>query len=359
LNNAFSEAYAILKQLNDDEKQALHRYARISTIGASTRIENAQLTDLEVQWIDTILTSSNITTTFESHRHIIANKLSKNKERSIEEVAGCRSMLMLIHEHAHTFLPMTEKEIRGLHYELMSSYSKALPYAGRYKTQSNSIVAYNQHLGEQRTVFNTADAGPPTSIAMKELVVWYNQNLSLAPYPIAVICEFVYRFLAIHPFQDGNGRLGRGLLLIGLLHCQIETISHVAYYIAIDRSIEKHKEEYYWVLNRCSSGSFNQDPTKYHIDHFLSFIIKIVHESLEGINIFRANYKSEQTLSSTSTTVLQCFRENPEIRLTTKKLVEITDFPRRTIIYALNSLLKIELIQKYGAGAAIKYQLTF
>ena len=73
-------------------------------------------------------------------------------------------------------------------------------------------------------MFQTADAGPITTSAMKDLVGWYNEILPLSPWTIEITLEFVYRFLAIHPFQDGNGRLGRGLFLLSLLQSQSNVI---------------------------------------------------------------------------------------------------------------------------------------
>lgn len=55
LNELIADQHAIISQLPADELDAIHRYARISMIGASTRMENAVLTDAEINWLDTIL----------------------------------------------------------------------------------------------------------------------------------------------------------------------------------------------------------------------------------------------------------------------------------------------------------------
>lgn len=359
LDNEFAKIYSELKALPLEELQILHRYARVSMVGASTRIENANLTDLEVNWLDTILTDDGKVTAFDQNRSLIEDKLSKDRERSIEEVAGCRAMLIFMYENPYDFFPLKENDIRSFHYELLAHYQKAHSYAGQYKTHSNSVVERHNSTGKTKIVFQTADAGPTTSAAMRDLVEWYNINLPIASWPIAVTAEFIYRFLAIHPFQDGNGRLGRGLFLLGLLHSKSEVISFVSYYLSIDRYIEQHKEEYYFVLNKCSSGRFKQDPKDYDINYFLKFMIKILRASLQGIVIARERFRAEQGLHLSAVTVLQCFKDFPEIRLTTGKIIQQTDLPRRTIVYALNTLLDLRLIQKYGQKNSTRYQLTF
>jgi Fic family protein len=295
-------------------------------IGASTRIENAQLTDTEINWIDTILTLDSHVTAFESHRHRIEDKLSKDRERSIEEVAGCRLMLHTIYEQSKEFLPLTESTLRGLHAELMRYYRHA---------------------------------GPITSAAMSNLLSFYNDALWQEQWTIAVATEFVFRFLAIHPFQDGNGRVGRGLFLLSLLQSPHEIISKTAPYLAIDRQIEKHKAQYYSVLNKCSNGVFQSDPSKYHIEYFLEFMVRILEDALDDVEYYRLRHQKITELSDAATRVLECFKEFPEVRLTTKDIIEATAIARRTVVNALNALLDAGLIQKYGKGAGTRYQLLF
>ncbi|WP_119343761.1 Fic family protein [Facilibium subflavum] len=359
VNNKFVSLYASLKNINDDEILAIKKYSRISTIGASTRIENAVLTNSEIDWIDTILTVDGKTTAFDAQKHLIENKLSKDRERSIEEVAGCRSMLLRIYHDAKLFMPLREIDIRGLHTELMSPHLKSSPYVGNYKIQSNSVVETNKITGEVREIFKTADAGIMTQTAMHELVSWYNQAIINEAWTIPVICEFVYRFLAIHPFQDGNGRLGRGLFLLGLLQSNDLALASLTPLISIDRQIERCKEEYYFVLNSCSNGKYTENTADYKIEYFLRFMLKMISRSISDVDVYRRKYSETKKLSESSSKILDCFKEYPEVRLTTKMIAEYTELPQRTVSHNLAILTKHELIQKYGRGSATRYQLTF
>lgn len=67
----------------------------VNPIGASTRIENAALTDAKIEWVDTPPTQNGKPTAYEEKRQDILNKLSKDRERSIEEIVGCREVLSL------------------------------------------------------------------------------------------------------------------------------------------------------------------------------------------------------------------------------------------------------------------------
>lgn len=359
LQSAVSLKFGELQGLPRDELDAIHRYARISNIGASTRIENAQLTDPEIDWMDTVLSVSGKTTAFRENKRAIEEKLSKDRERSIEEVAGCRAMLAIIYEQASEMIPFRETHIRALHDELLKEYGKADHYRGQYKKSPNSVVEVNHRTGKRRDVFKTADPGPITSAAMSDLVAWYNDALRDEPWPLAVASEFVFRFLAIHPFQDGNGRLGRGLFLLSLLQSPDPHLAFLARYLAVDREIERHREDYYLVLNRCSDGKFRTDPKKYKIQHFLNFMIKVVNESLSDIEIYRKKFTAFRDLSEPALKVLQCFQGMPEKRLKSGEIEKLTKLPNRTVFYVIQILVKNNFLQRYGKGSAVRYQIVF
>lgn len=359
LQSAVAEKYAQIRGLSADELAAIHRYARVSMIGASTRIENAILTDSEVSWLDEILSTEAKPTSFQEQRHLIENKLSKDRERSIEEVAGCRAMLALIYEQASDMRPLTEGQIRGLHAELLRHDKKAGHHRGQYKKNTNSVVETDHKSGARREVFQTADPGPTTAAAMTDLVGWYKIALEDEAWTVAVACEFVFRFLAIHPFQDGNGRLGRGLFLMVLLQSPDPYMATIVRYLAIDRQIEKHKEDYYHVLNRCSDGKFKADPTQYQIEHFLTYMIKILAEAVKDIEFYQKRFHAYNELSPKAAQVLECFQGEPETKLQLKTLVQRTGLAKRTVSNALTTLLASGFIQKYGKGSAVRYQIVF
>jgi len=359
LNELISEKYAFLETLPRDEKENIHRYAWISMVGASTRIENAVLTDSEIDWLDSVLSKDGKQTALDTHKSQIEDKLSKDKERSIEEVAGCRTALLLIYEQAKEYLPLTEFVVRSLHHELLRHYSKPGIRKGAYKDKPNSVVEENHDTGEKKSTFKTADPGTATEMAMKDLIAWYNESIQEEPWPIAVAVEFVYRFLAIHPFQDGNGRLGRAFFLMSLLQSTNEKLSEVVYYLAIDRHIERHKEEYYIVLNQCSDGGYRTDPTQYKIDFFLKYMIKVLEGAMSDIDFYAARAKAYKRLSASAVAVLMCFKDKAEEKIKTKDILEATDLPKRTITTSLKTLADSGFIARYGQGAATHYQLIF
>jgi Fic family protein len=348
-----------LESVRPEEKAFLNRFALISNVGASTRIENAVLTDAEIEWVNTTLSAGEKPTAFEEKKQMILDKLSKDRERSVEEVVGDRQVLTTLYDQAKDFRPLTENIIRGLHHDLLRFYPPAERYAGRYKTVTNRVIAKNHDTGEERVVLEPTSPGIMTDIAMRELVDWYNATLSEDPWPILVAVEFTFRFLAIHPFQDGNGRLGRALFLMVLLHSGDEHLEAIAPYVAIDRHIEKNKAHYYRVLHQCSGGKYQQEASRYDYEPLCRFFLKIIADALVDIELYREKYAHLQALSETALAVLGCFKTSPERRLRVATVESMTAISRRTIQYALKTLADQNFLQKLGKGAGSRYQLIF
>ena len=348
-----------LAQIPEPEAAWLHRGALISTIGASTRIENAVLTDAEIEWVDTTLSRDGHVTSFGTHKPLILDKLSKDRERSIEEVVGCREVLGLIYLQAAELFPLTESAVRGLHHTLLSFQPAAAFHAGGYKTSPNQVISVNHDSGERNVVLDPAPAGPRTEAAMRDLLVWYNQTIPEHPWPLLVATEFVFRFLAIHPFQDGNGRLGRALFLLALMQGDDPALSRVILVISVDRQIERHRPLYYSVLHQVSGGRFHGDPGLYKLEPLAWFFLRMAENALADVAVSRRRYWASERLSESAVRILACFKSSPERRLKVADLVNETGLVRRTVQNALVKLTEAGLLQRLGAGPGTRYQLIF
>lgn len=69
-------------------------------------------------------------------------------------------------------------------------------------------------------------------------------------------------------------------------------------------------------------------------------MVKILIESLHGIEINPQKYHALNGLSFSAQTVLQCFKERPESKLQTNQICSLTKIPRRTVINCLNTNVK-------------------
>lgn len=359
LNGQIASCAKELENLAREELEYLNHSALVCNIGASTRIENAVLTDSEIEWIDTTLSTDEKTTAFEQNKEFILNKLSKDKERSIEEVAGCREMLINIYASHNEISPLREFNIREFHQILLKHYPQASRYLGRYKQVTNRVVSRNHDTGEEKVVLEPAAPGAMTEAAMKDLVEWYNRTLIESKLSLLTSIEFVFRFLAIHPFQDGNGRTGRALFILSLLQSPDPYLSKIAPYLPIDKHLEKNRAVYYSVLRQCSDGKFLTDPTMYNYEPLTRFFIKIYRDSINEISLFREKYKKLNELNNTDLKVLEVFKFFPEKRVSISLIVEESKLAYRTVQRSTSKLCTQGFLKKQGQRSATVYQVIF
>ena len=185
-----------------------------------------------------------VTVPFKRFKELMAHP-SKPKDRSEAEILGYREALSMIHAKPETF-PINEKTILGLHKQI---YTRTDIPAGQWKKRDNTI---EERLADGRwaTRFVPVSAGE-TPLYMKELCVRFNRLWNKRQVsPLILIPAFVFDFLCIHPFADGNGRVSR-LLTVLLLH---QADYSVGRYISIERLIEESRETYYEALQLSSKG---------------------------------------------------------------------------------------------------------
>lgn len=110
----------------------------------------------------------------------------------------------------------------------------------------NDVVAFNADGRELGIVFSTAS--PFNTPREKEaLVAWTRKAIDEESlHPLLIIAVFIVKFLSIHPFQDGNGRLSRVLTTLLLLRAGYIYVP----YASLERVVEENKELYYRALRR-------------------------------------------------------------------------------------------------------------
>ena len=170
---------------------------------------------------------------------------SKPKNRSEQEVAGYRDALALIHGSAQEIM-FSGNVILQLHKTIYSYMSQP---GGKWKATDNEIIERHPD-GTARVRFKPTPAFQ-TPMKMQELEEDYKNVIGLGQIdPLIVIPMVILDFLCIHPFSDGNGRVGRLITLILLYHFDYQ----VGRYISLERIFEETKEGYYRTLETSSKG---------------------------------------------------------------------------------------------------------
>jgi len=175
----------------------------------------------------------------------LVTKKIKPRDRSEQEVAGYRDVLASIHAN-HARMRLSTELILDWHRTI---YHYTGEKGGHWKKQDNAILEVRPD-GRQVVRFQPASA-ITTPKFMDKLVKLYGRALDEAKTdPLMLVASFVLDFECIHPFTDGNGRIGRLLTLLLLYQCGYEA----GRYISLERIVEESKETYYDALFQSSRG---------------------------------------------------------------------------------------------------------
>lgn len=329
----FKGRWEALKSLAPDRLNALRKVATIESIASSTRIEGAQLTDAQVE---TFLTDLAI---------------RPFKTRDEQEVAGYAEAMDLIFL-AHQDMRLTENHIRQLHQTLLRHSSKDERHRGAYKTLPSDVVAFDAEGREIGVVFVTATPFD-TPRQMEELVGWTRKAIEEeALHPLLIIATFIVVFLAIHPFQDGNGRLSRILTTLLLLRAGYAYVP----YSSLERVVEENKELYYQSLRR-TQVTLGRDDVDWQpwVGFFLRCLKRQKDNLAKRLDQEQVGREDEGSLPELSRQILRALGEHGRLSIT--QLAAVTGGNRNTLKVRLRELTGGGLIRRHGKARATWYSL--
>lgn len=204
---------------------------------------------------------------------LVAKKIEP-KDRSEAEIAGYRDVLAEIHTNAQR-LKLSPKLILDFHKRM---YSRTPEKGGRWKEKDNAI--WEEKEGRRFIRFRPVSAAA-TPEYMTRLCELYNEAMEAGKAePLLVIAAFILDFECVHPFPDGNGRVGRLLTLLLLYQAGYE----VGRYISLERIVEQSKESYWDVLFKSSQGWHEgKHDLRPWWDYFLGTLIAAYKEFAERV----------------------------------------------------------------------------
>ena len=165
------------------------------------------------------------------------------RNRSEQEIAGYRDALATIHAN-HPNITFTDGVVLQLHRDL---YQFVAQPGGRWKMTDNEIS--ETHADGTKVIRFRPIPAHQTPDAMERLHTLFKKQWDRGEIdPLLLIPAYVFDFLCIHPFTDGNGRMARLLTLLLLYQAGFE----VGRYISLEHLIENQREGHYDALYKSS-----------------------------------------------------------------------------------------------------------
>ena len=287
--------------------------------------------------------------------------------RDVQEMVASNVGLKMMKEEAKVKeTPLTQSFIRTLHKTLLREDYKVyrdLPggiqtsyviHAGQYKTRPNSVIT---RYGDR---FEYASPEETPSL-MADLVDWYNQaeqEGKLSPVELAAL--FHYRYIRIHPFEDGNGRIAR--LMVNFI------LTRHDYPMVVVRS--RKKSEYLEALHQTDLevGPVPIDGAHAEINEirpFLKYFNQLVATEVYNDVLFVSEkndnvwwYDGERITFRTPnyTKILNAMRTQPSLTLADMK--EITGISTAAIQKLLGQLVQKKYVERNEKNGSWRVYLT-
>jgi Fic family protein len=330
--DAVKNTYVLANKLLPQTIERLTHSVIVTSTGASNRIEGNRLSDTEVEAL---------------YRKM---RVKSFRTRDEQEVAGYIEMMERIFEH-YQDIPINESHILQLHKDLLAHSDKDEGHKGQYKFGPNRVEAKDQSGNIVGVIF----APTPPHLAKKEmgdLIAWYGWAQSEHfRHPLILIANFIFEYLAIHPFQDGNGRTSRLLTNLMLLQNSYAFTTLVSH----EKLIEESKAEYYLALSKSQRTwkTKTEDLTPW-----LTYLFDIFRRQARAAQAILESDQFEYLLSEKQLALWNWARQLAGGKFSRGDAIEALGFPPKTAEQIIKKLLNMKKLERLGQGRATHYRLV-
>ena len=254
--------------------------------------------------------------------------------------------------------PLTKEKLFAWHTMLLSS--NAAMEVGKWRTHKEPMQVVSGAMGKQRIHFEA----PPSDKVPKEMeqfIQWFNDTApggvkEIKKAPLRSAIAHLY-FESIHPFEDGNGRIGRALAEKALSQGLGRPVM-----LSLSRTIEANKNDYYTTLSKAQQSN--------KITHWINYFIKTILDAqteaeeqidftLKKVKIFD-HYRNE--LNQRQLTVInRMLEEGPkgfEGGMNARKYSSLTKTSKATATRDLQDLAEKKVLVAFGGGRSTSYQVN-
>lgn len=327
--DAFKGRWQATHTLAPERLNSLRQVATIESVGSSTRIEGVKLTDLEIEKLLTGL------------------KIQSFRSRDEQEVIGYAEAMDLIFYSFHD-IPFTENHIKQLHGILLKYSEKDERHRGEYKKFPNHVEAFDANGKSLGVIFKTTQPFD-TPQKTQELIGWVNKRFEMNDWhPLLIIAGFVVVFLAIHPFQDGNGRLSRILTMLLLLQQGYTYVS----FCSLEKIIEENKDRYYASLR---SAQATLDTGNVELNDWLVFFLRCLQKQKNTLNLKIQEEELLAPLPRLSLQIVEIIKSRG--RASVSDVVTLIKANRNTVRAHLKKLVTNNQLIQEGKGKGTWYRL--
>ena len=286
--------------------------------------------------------------------------LNQNIVNVHDKRAQAISQMVLDVRHSYN-QPLTEEKLFDWHLMLLSASPNPNLRVGYWRTHDEPMQIVSGSHGKW-TVHYEAPPSSQIPEEMNQFITWFNDTapngskfISIPSVRAAI--AHVY-FESIHPFEDGNGRIGRAIaekaLSQGLGYPVV---------LSLSQAIEANKNDYYTALNAASKSNEISAWIKY----FVNMVLQAQSTAEKQIDFImqKSNYftKFETDLNERQLKVIRRMMQAGSVGfeggMSAKKYMTITGTSKATATRDLQELSALGALRQYGEGRSVRYELPF
>jgi Fic family protein len=289
----------------------------------------------------------------------IRNKLGMNKKPDAVKDKNARGVGELMVAVRNTFAaPLTEKTLFKWH-EMLLGASKRIN-AGAWRKHAEPMQVISGAMGREKVHFEAPPSGR-VAVEMRKFIKWFNdtapggkKEIKMAPIRSAIAHLY---FESIHPFEDGNGRIGRAIAEKALS----QTLGRPVM-LSLSQTIEANKKMYYAALEKAQQSNEVTGWIKYFVPTIAEAqkqAQKLIVFTLKKAKFFD-RYKNELNSRQLKaiTKMMDAGPAGFEGGMTTKKYISITKTSKATATRDLQALADVGILNPEGGGRNVRYGLV-
>lgn len=293
----------------------------------------------------------------EDVRSSIRNQLGLNATlETVRDPKANGVAALMISVRNHFAEPLTEKRLCDWQDQIIvGGHERSKLDVGKWRVNPEPMQIVSGAIGKEKVHYE-APPSPQVPAEMKCFIEWFNGSRHMKGAVRAGVAHLYFE--CIHPFSDGNGRVGRAISEIALS----QELGHPAL-LSLSTTIQKRRQEYYDALNRASLRSL--DITEWLV-WFTGLVLSSQKQAKEQISyvLSKARFWDvySNRLNERQTKVLnRMFREGPEGfkgGMSAQKYIRITDCSKATATRDLSELLNMGAVRKLeGGGRSTRYDV--
>ena len=276
-------------------------------------------------------------------------ELPVSKDKRVE---GVTALMLAIRKHFKA--PLTEKTLFDWHSMLMKG-SKGIQI-GQWRSHNEPMQIVSGAIGREIVHF---EAPPSNTVSseMNDFIVWFNESQNTIKKPIIRSAIAHLYFESIHPFEDGNGRIGRAVAEKALS----QSIGRPVLF-SLSKSIESNKNKYYEALKAAQRSNEITDWVNYFVQTVLDAQIDAEQEIEFTLKKTKFFDQHKDALNERQQKVVRRMLDEGhqgfEGGMNARKYVSLTSTSKATATRDLQDLVEKGIFKPIGGGRSTRYEMN-